>query len=82
MILTLTDLLIQRITDMLMTMKELLERHAADVQVFADGGAMSYELEAALWEYHFDQGNIRNYDCDASEFLSRDLCAELGLEQS
>lgn len=62
------------------TMKEILDLHAVDVQVFADGGAMSYDLEAALWEYHFDQGNIRNYDCDASEFLSQDLCAELGLE--
>jgi len=64
------------------TMKELLDRHAVDVQVFKDGGEMSYDLESALWEYHFDQGNIRNYGCDASEFLSRDLCEELGLNSN
>ena len=60
-------------------MNHILERHAQAVEDFKNGGDMDYDLESDLWDYYFNKGDIRNYDADASEWLSERLAEELGI---
>lgn len=62
------------------TMSKVLERHPEAVASFKMGGDMTYDLEADLWEYHFLNGDIRNYDADHSEFIAQRLAEHLGVE--
>lgn len=60
----------------------ILARHADAVEEFKKGGDMGYDLESDLWDYYFSRGDIRNYDADASEWLTQQLADELGLDES
>jgi hypothetical protein len=60
----------------------ILARHADAVEEFKKGGDMGYDLESDLWDYYFSRGDIRNYDADASEWLTQRLADELGLDES
>jgi hypothetical protein len=44
-------------------MQNILSSYAADIEVFVNGGPMSYDLESAIWDYLYDTGAIRNYNC-------------------
>ena len=59
----------------------IIERHQMAVASFKNGGDMDYDLESDLWEYHFLNGNIRNYDADHSEFITSHLADYLGVEE-
>jgi hypothetical protein len=62
------------------TLQHIIKAHAADVEVFKNGGSMSYDLEEAVWGYLYDNGTIRNYDCvDCGELLAQTLADELGM---
>lgn len=60
----------------------ILARHADAVEEFKQGGDISYDLESDLWDYYFSQGDIRNYDADASEWIAEKLADYLGLDES
>jgi hypothetical protein len=62
------------------TMEEVLKRHPQAVENFKRGGEITYNLESDLWEYYFLKGDIRNYDADASEFITENLADYLGVE--
>jgi hypothetical protein len=58
--------------------QQIIKAHAADVEIFKNGGPMSYDLESAMWDYLYDSGMIRNYDCvDCGELLAQTLADEL-----
>ena len=59
------------------TMDDVLARFPDQVERFKQGADLDYDLESALWEYFFNQGDIRNYDADASEFISTQLADHL-----
>ena len=40
--------------------QHIIKAHAADVEIFKNGGEMSYDLESAMWDYFNDSGMIRN----------------------
>ncbi len=63
------------------SLDSILARHADAVEEFKKGGDMGYDLESDLWDYYFSQGDIRNYDADASEWLTQRLADELGLDE-
>lgn len=58
---------------------QILESYSDEVQHFKAGGDLNYDLESALWEYYFNKGIIKNYDADASGFISENLADYLGL---
>ena len=60
----------------------ILSHYAKEVDHFRQGGDLDYDLESALWEYHFNRGDIRNYDADASEYIAQQLADELGLTEA
>lgn len=62
-----------------MTITAVLARHPEAVESFKNGGELTYDLESDLWEYHFLNGDIRNYNADASEFISERLVDYLGI---
>jgi hypothetical protein len=64
------------------TLDDVLARHSDAVEAFRQGGDMDYDLESDLWDYYFTNGDIRNYDADASEFLSQKLADYLGVDES
>jgi hypothetical protein len=53
-------------------MHRILESYAEDIEVFVNGGPMSYDLEVAIWDYLYDTGVIRNYNCTDCYDLIRD----------
>ena len=58
--------------------QHIIKAHAADVEIFKNGGPMSYDLESAMWDYLYDSGMIRNYDCvDCGELCAQTLADEL-----
>ena len=59
---------------------DILKRHAQAVEDFKNGGDISYDLESDLWDHYFLKGDIRNYDADASGWISERLAEELGIE--
>ena len=61
--------------------ERILAAHPEAVENFKQGGDLDYDLESDLWDYYFDNGEIRNYDADASEFISQRLADELGLSE-
>jgi hypothetical protein len=62
------------------TLQHIIKAHAADVEVFKNGGPMSYDLESAMWDYLYDRGDIKNYNCvDCGELLAQTLADELGM---
>lgn len=61
---------------------ELLSHYPKEVQDFKDGGDLDYDLESALWDYHFNNGDIRNYDADASEYIGQNLADYLGIDEA
>jgi hypothetical protein len=64
------------------TLDDVLARHSDAVEKFKQGGDMDYDLESDLWDYYFTSGDIKNYDADASEFLSQKLADHLGIDES
>jgi len=64
------------------TLDDVLARHSDAVEAFRQGGDMDYDLESDLWDYYFTSGDIKNYDADASEFLSQKLADHLGIDES
>jgi hypothetical protein len=63
------------------SIERILAAHPEAVENFKQGGDLDYDLESDLWEYYFNNGEIRNYDADASEFISQRLADELGLSE-
>jgi Skp family chaperone for outer membrane proteins len=59
----------------------ILAAHPEAVENFKQGGDLDYDLESDLWDYYFNNGDIRNYDADATEFISQSLADELGLRE-
>ena len=59
----------------------ILAQHPEAVEHFKQGGDMDYDLESDLWEYYFNQGDIKNYDADASEFIGQQLADYLGVNE-
>jgi hypothetical protein len=62
--------------------EDILKHFPKEVQDFKDGGELDYDLESALWDYHFNKGDIRNYDADASEYIGQNLADFLGVDES
>lgn len=60
----------------------ILSHYAKEVEHFRQGGDLDYDLESALWEYHFNRGDIRNYNADATEYITQQLADELGLTEA
>lgn len=60
----------------------ILAKHPKAVEIFKQGGDMDYDLESDLWDYYFNQGDIKNYDADASEYLGQQLADHLGIDES
>jgi hypothetical protein len=63
------------------SIERILAAHPEAVENFKQGGDLDYDLESDLWEYYYNNGEIRNYDADASEFISQSLADELGLSE-
>ena len=63
------------------SIERILAAHPEAVENFKQGGNLDYDLESDLWEYYFNNGEIRNYNADASEFISQRLADELGLSE-
>jgi hypothetical protein len=64
------------------TIDAILRKHAKAVKDFKNGADLDYDLESDLYDYYFNQGDIRNYDADASEYVAGRLADELGLAES
>jgi hypothetical protein len=63
-----------------MTIQNIIKAHAADVEIFKNGGPMSYDLESAVWDYLYDRGDIKNYNAvDVPEACAKTLADELGM---
>jgi len=62
--------------------EDVLRRFPQQVQDFKDGGELDYDLESALWDYHFNNGDIINYDADASEYIGQNLADYLGVDEN
>jgi len=60
----------------------ILAQHPKAVEIFRKGGDMDYDLESDLWDYYFNQGDIKNYDADASEYIGQKLADHLGIDES
>lgn len=60
---------------------QILAKYPREVENFKQGGDLGSELESALWDYYFNRGDIRNYDADASEWITQQLADELGLDE-
>jgi hypothetical protein len=60
----------------------ILAQHPKAVEIFRKGGDMDYDLKSDLWDYYFNQGDIRNYDADASEYIGQQLADHLGIDES
>lgn len=63
------------------SIERILAAHPEAVENFKQGGDLDYDLESDLWEYYFNNGEIRNYDADPSKFISQRLADELGLSE-
>jgi hypothetical protein len=59
----------------------ILAKHHDAVENFKQGGDMGYDLESDLWDYYFTNGDIKNYDADASEFITMQLADYLGIDE-
>ena len=59
----------------------ILAKHPDAVEDFKQGGDLDYDLESDLWDYYFSTGDIRNYDADASEYISQQLADYLGVNE-
>jgi hypothetical protein len=62
--------------------EDILKHFPKQVQDFKNGGELDYDLESALWDYHFNNGDIRNYDADASEYIGQNLADYLGVDEN
>lgn len=62
-----------------MSLDYIVKAHAEAVEHFKNGGDMTYDLESDLWDHYFNEGDIRNYNADAGEFLAERLADYLGL---
>jgi hypothetical protein len=60
--------------------EDILKHYPKEVQDFKNGGDLNYDLESALWDYHFNNGDIRNYNADASEYIGQHLADYLGVD--
>jgi hypothetical protein len=60
----------------------ILANFPREVKRFKQGGELDRDLEEALWDYHYNIGNIRNYNADASAFIAQDLADHLGLKEA
>jgi tetratricopeptide (TPR) repeat protein len=59
----------------------ILARYPEAVEDFKQGGELDYDLESDLWDYYFNNGDIRNYDADASEYIGQQLADYLGVNE-
>ena len=59
----------------------ILAQHPEAVEHFKQGGDMDYDLQSDLWDYYFNQGDIKNYDADASEYIGQQLADYLGIDE-
>ena len=59
----------------------ILAQHPEAVENFKQGGDLDYDLESDLWSYYFNQGDIKNYDADASEYIGQRLADYLGVNE-
>jgi len=62
--------------------EDILKQYPTEVQDFKNGGDLDYDLQSALWDYHFNKGDIRNYDADASEYIGQNLADFLGVAEN
>jgi len=62
--------------------EDILKHFPKQVQDFKNGGELDYDLESALWDYHFNNGDIINYDADASEYIGQNLADYLGVDEN
>jgi len=69
----------QRISE---NLDRLLSHYPKEVEHFKQGGELDSDLQDALWDYYFTNGEIRNYDADASEFIADRLAYHLGIDES
>jgi hypothetical protein len=60
----------------------ILAQHPDAVENFKQRGDMDYDLQSDLWDYYFNQGDIKNYDADASEYIGQQLADYLGVAES
>lgn len=63
------------------SLDRILARYPKEVENFKQGGDLGYDLESDLWDYYFSHGDIKNYDADASEFISQRLADYLGINE-
>jgi len=69
----------QRISE---NLDRLLSHYPKEVEHFKQGGELDRDLQDALWDYYFTNGEIRNYDADAGEFIADRLAYHLGIDES
>lgn len=72
----------KKVTESVDSYGAILKHYPKDVEDFKNGGELSYDLESALWDYHFNNGDIRNYDADAGEYIGQHLADYLGIEEN
>jgi hypothetical protein len=72
----------KKVTESVDSYGDVLKHFPKDVEDFKNGGDLSYDLESALWDYHFNNGDIRNYDADASEYIGQNLADYLGIDEA
>ena len=69
----------QRISE---NLDQLLSHYPKEVEHFKAHGELDRDLQDVLWDYYFTNGEIRNYDADASEFIADRLAYHLGIDES
>lgn len=58
------------------TIKNIIENNPELVKAFLSGEG-SYEMDEIVWDYYYDKGTIRNYDCTDVSSLYEQFVSEL-----
>ena len=56
--------------------KNIIENNPELVKAFLSGEG-SYEMDEIVWDYYYDKGTIRNYDCTDVSSLYEQFVSEL-----
>ena len=59
-----------------MNIKHIIENHRPMIDAFLAGEG-SYEMDELIWDYYYDNGTIRNYDCTDVASLYEQFDSEL-----